>query len=318
MFNTPGTQWSDYRREALGKGGGVFERAAKEIELTPEVKKLLGLTASEASGPDLVREILALDVDLMWFGGIGTYVKAATESHGEVGDKVNDNVRINATDLRAKVLGEGANLAITQRGRTEYLLHGGRCNTDAIDNSAGVDCSDHEVNLKILLRAHGGWLVDARGARRAAARARARCRGRVPARQLPAERAALDGSRAQSQARQWFLDLLSYLDKHGLDRAAERIPPDEELRGWLAAGAAAAQPARGARRAHEDGSLQARAAVADSGPAAVQAIPGLVLPAGCGRALGTRWRAPPAPRDHRHGHHQRDHQPGRLRCWSSW
>ena len=100
----------------------MFERAAKEIKLSPEAKALLGLTAKIVTGPDIVRAILALDVDLMWFGGIGTYVKASTESHGEVGDKVNDNVRINASELRAKVIGEGANLAITQRARTEYGL----------------------------------------------------------------------------------------------------------------------------------------------------------------------------------------------------
>jgi glutamate dehydrogenase len=237
MFNTPGTQWSDYRREALGKGGGVFERAAKEIELTPEVKKLLGLTASEASGPDLVRAILALDVDLMWFGGIGTYVKAATESHGEVGDKVNDNVRINATDLRAKVLGEGANLAITQRGRTEYLLHGGRCNTDAIDNSAGVDCSDHEVNLKILLSplmASGSLTRESRDEllRELEPDVGAACQ---QDNYLQSALLSMEAARSRKHG-EWFLDLLSYLDKHGLDRAAERIPPDEELRGWLAAG----------------------------------------------------------------------------------
>ena len=153
MFTTPGTQWSDYKPAALSKGGGVYDRAAKEIALSPEAQALLGLKGRVVSGPDLVRAILGLEVDLMWFGGIGTYVKASTESHGEVGDKVNDPVRISASELRAKVIGEGANLAITQRGRTEYALHGGRCNTDAIDNSAGVDCSDHEVNIKILLDA---------------------------------------------------------------------------------------------------------------------------------------------------------------------
>src|SRR6185436_7582011 len=114
LFTTPGTQWSDYRQDALSKGGGVYERAAKEIALSPEGRALLGLKAKIVTGPDLVRAILQLEVDLMWFGGIGTYVKAQAESHGEVGDKVNDHVRINATELHAKVIGEGANLAITQ------------------------------------------------------------------------------------------------------------------------------------------------------------------------------------------------------------
>ena len=174
------------------------------------------------------------------------------------------------------MIGEGANLAITQRGRTEYGLHGGRHNTDAIDNSAGVDCSDHEVNLKILL-------VAADGVRRSSTR-EARDKllrelepdvgRRVRAGQLPAVRAALDGGRcaARSTARS-FLDVLSYLDKHGLSRVAEHIPPDEELRGWLVdRQGPAAQPARGARRAHEERPLRARADVADPGPAAVPAV----------------------------------------------
>src|SRR5207253_1298905 len=137
-------------KSKIGKGGGIWERAAKEIPLTAEARELFGIRQKTVTGPDLVRAILTLPVDLMWFGGIGTYVKASDETHAEAGDKLNDNVRVSAAELRAKVVGEGANLAITQRARTEYLLHGGRCNTDAIDNSAGVDCSDHEVNLKIL------------------------------------------------------------------------------------------------------------------------------------------------------------------------
>jgi glutamate dehydrogenase len=237
MFDTPGTQWSDYRKEALGKGGGVYERAAKEIQLSPEAKKLLGLTAKIVSGPDIVRAILALEVDLMWFGGIGTYVKASTETHGEVGDKVNDPVRINATDLKAKVLGEGANLAITQRGRTEYLLHGGRCNTDAIDNSAGVDCSDHEVNLKILLSPlmlSGALARDARDKllRELEPDVGAAC---TMDNYLQSALLSMEAVRSKQHG-EWFMDLLSYLEKHGLDRMAERIPSDEELRGWLAAG----------------------------------------------------------------------------------
>ena len=237
MFTTPGTQWSDYKPTALSKGGGVYERAAKEITLSPEAQALLGLKTAVASGPDLVRAILGLEVDLMWFGGIGTYVKASTESHGEVGDKVNDNVRISAAELRAKVIGEGANLAITQRARTEYALHGGRCNTDAIDNSAGVDCSDHEVNLKILFAP-----MMATGATTRAARDQL-------LRQLEPEvaKAVVEDNYLQSallsmevlrtvKRGEPFLDLVSYLDKHNLNRAAEHVPADEELRGWLATG----------------------------------------------------------------------------------
>ena len=237
LFTTPGTQWSDYRADALSKGGGVHERAAKEIALSPETRALLGIKAKVVSGPDLVRAILQLDVDLMWFGGIGTYVKASTESHGEVGDKVNDHVRINATELRAKVIGEGANLAITQRGRTEYGLHGGRHNTDAIDNSAGVDCSDHEVNLKILLAPLMASGQLGRAARDTLLRelepdVAAAC---VRDNYLQSALLSMEAARSKKHG-DAFIEVLSYLDKHGLSRTAEHIPADEELRAWLRSG----------------------------------------------------------------------------------
>ncbi len=118
-----------------------------------------------------MQAILRAPVDLLWFGGIGTYVKSARESHADVGDRANDAVRIDADEVRAKVIGEGANLGVTQLGRVEYALSGGRCNTDSIDNSAGVDCSDHEVNIKILLGARGGSRqADPQAARPAAGR----------------------------------------------------------------------------------------------------------------------------------------------------
>jgi len=237
MFTTPGTQWSDYKPAALSKGGGVYDRAAKEITLSPEAQALLGLKSRVASGPDLVRAILGLEVDLMWFGGIGTYVKASTESHGEVGDKVNDPVRISASELRAKVIGEGANLAITQRGRTEYALHGGRCNTDAIDNSAGVDCSDHEVNLKILFAPLMATGATTRVARDALLRQLEPEVAKAVVEDNYLQSALLSMEALRSVTRgEPFLDLVSYLDKHNLNRAAEHVPADEELRGWLATG----------------------------------------------------------------------------------
>ncbi|MEJ7598037.1 MAG: NAD-glutamate dehydrogenase domain-containing protein [Kofleriaceae bacterium] len=237
LFTTPGTQWSDYKAELISKGGGVFERASKEITLSAEIQQLLGIKNKVVSGPDLVRAILALEVDLMWFGGIGTYVKASTESHGEVGDKVNDNVRINASELHAKVIGEGANLAITQRARTEYLQHGGRGNTDAIDNSAGVDCSDHEVNLKILLAPLMATNKLTREARDTLLRelepdVAAAC---VQDNYLQAALLSMEQMRSRKNG-EAFLDVLSYLDKHGLSRTAEHIPPDDEIRVWLATG----------------------------------------------------------------------------------
>lgn len=151
MFDLPRSSWADYDATLISKGGGVFERSAKSIKLTPEIKAAFGISADSVTPNDLIRAMLAAKVDLLWFGGIGTYVKASRETAAEAGDRANDAVRIDARQLRVKVVGEGANLGVTQRGRIEFALHGGRINTDAIDNSAGVDCSDHEVNIKILL-----------------------------------------------------------------------------------------------------------------------------------------------------------------------
>ncbi|MDX2221228.1 MAG: NAD-glutamate dehydrogenase [Rhodospirillaceae bacterium] len=151
MFKLPRSSWTDYDAKLISKGGGVFERSAKSIKLSPEIKAMLGLTKAEASPTEIMNAILRMPVDLMFFGGIGTFVKSAAESHADVSDKANDAIRINGAELRAKVIGEGANLGMTQRGRIEAAMKGVRLNTDAIDNSAGVDCSDHEVNIKILL-----------------------------------------------------------------------------------------------------------------------------------------------------------------------
>jgi glutamate dehydrogenase len=151
LFRLPRSSWDDYDRKLLSPGGGVYSRTAKSIRLSPQAQALLELPSDTVTPPEVIRAILRLAVDLLWNGGIGTYVKASTESHAEVGDRANDAVRVNGNELRCKVVGEGGNLGFTQRGRIEYALHGGRINTDFIDNSAGVDCSDHEVNIKILL-----------------------------------------------------------------------------------------------------------------------------------------------------------------------
>ncbi|HKQ95772.1 MAG TPA: NAD-glutamate dehydrogenase domain-containing protein, partial [Aestuariivirgaceae bacterium] len=152
LFDLPRSSWQDYDRQKISKGGGVYSRQAKSIPLTPELAALTGLSGASATPQQVMRALLAAEADLLWFGGIGTYVKASTESQVEVGDRANDAVRIDAAELRAKVIGEGANLAMTQRGRIEYARSGGRLNTDAIDNSAGVNSSDFEVNIKIALR----------------------------------------------------------------------------------------------------------------------------------------------------------------------
>ncbi len=144
--------WDQYNTKLLSKGGGIFERSAKEIKLNKSLQELLGTTESTLNPDEVIRLILKMEVDLLWNGGIGTYVKATSESDIDVGDRANDELRVNASDVRAKVMGEGGNLGFTQRGRIEYALNGGAINTDAIDNSAGVGASDREVNLKILFK----------------------------------------------------------------------------------------------------------------------------------------------------------------------
>ncbi|ASY44880.1 MAG: NAD-glutamate dehydrogenase [Pseudomonadota bacterium] len=151
MFQLPRSSWDDYDKALISKGGGVFSRALKSITLTPEIQAILGVTDAEMEPTALISAILKAPADLLWFGGIGTYVKAAAQSHSDVGDPANDRLRVNAEQLRVKVIGEGANLGTTQAGRIAFSLHGGRINTDFIDNSAGVDCSDNEVNIKIAL-----------------------------------------------------------------------------------------------------------------------------------------------------------------------
>src|SRR4051795_6131183 len=151
MFELPRSTWDDYSRKLISEGGGVFPRTAKSIELSVPVREALDVDAERLTPSELIQAILRAPVDLLWNGGIGTYVKSAHETHADVGDKANDAVRVNGRDLRARVVGEGGNLGFTQRGRIEYALAGGRVNTDAIDNAGGVNCSDHEVNIKILL-----------------------------------------------------------------------------------------------------------------------------------------------------------------------
>lgn len=150
LFDLPNSSWADYNPDLISQGGGVFDRKAKAIPLTPEIQALFGIHETSLTPADLIRCLLKAPVDLIWFGGIGTFIKASNESNNDVGDRVNDALRIDGIDVQAKVIAEGANLGVTQQGRIEYAKNGGQINTDAIDNSAGVDCSDHEVNLKIL------------------------------------------------------------------------------------------------------------------------------------------------------------------------
>ncbi|MBA1146794.1 NAD-glutamate dehydrogenase [Ectothiorhodospiraceae bacterium WFHF3C12] len=151
LFHAGRTTWADYDDSLISEGGGVYPRTAKSIKLSEPARRALGVDAEQLPPNELIAAILKAPVDLLWNGGIGTYIKSSDESHADVGDKTNDAVRVNGEDLRCRVVGEGGNLGVTQLGRVEFCHNGGRMNTDAIDNSGGVDCSDHEVNIKVLL-----------------------------------------------------------------------------------------------------------------------------------------------------------------------
>jgi glutamate dehydrogenase len=155
LFKNQGSSWKDYNASLISKGGGVFSRQSKSIAITAQMKSCFDIEADSLTPDELISALLVSPVDMLWNGGIGTYVKATSESHQEVGDKANDSLRVNGKQLRCKVIGEGGNLGFTQLGRIEYAMHGGVSLTDFIDNSAGVDSSDHEVNIKILLNTLG-------------------------------------------------------------------------------------------------------------------------------------------------------------------
>src|SRR5260370_21774429 len=150
LFDLPRSSWMDYDQKLLSAGGGIYDRAAKSITLSDEARTVLDIDKPSMTPIDLMRAILKAPADLLYFGGIGTYVKASSESNADAGDRATDALRIDASDVQAKVVGEGANLGFTQRGRIEAALAGRNINTDALDNSAGVDTSDHEVNIKIV------------------------------------------------------------------------------------------------------------------------------------------------------------------------
>ena len=244
LFKKPRSSWTDYDKKLISKGGGIFERSAKSIPLSPELKKLLGISQGSLSPDDLVRHLLMAEVDLLWFGGIGTFVKAAGENNADAGDRANDGVRINGADLQCKVLGEGANLGITQAGRIEYAQNGGRLNADSVDNSAGVDCSDHEVNIKILL----GQLVDSKKltmkARDKLLKSMTAEVSKLVLRDNYLQTAAL--SIAQSQAPTRLpnaVRLIRSLEKIGLlDRVVEGLPDEEALAQLDNAGAGLTRP----------------------------------------------------------------------------
>jgi len=244
LFALPRSSWADYDASLVSDGGGVFPRTAKSIPLTPQVKAVLGVDADAMTPAELLRAILLAPVDLLWNGGIGTYVKSATESNAAVGDKANDSIRVNGLDLRCKVVGEGGNLGCTQLGRIEYARAGGRINTDAIDNSAGVDCSDHEVNIKILL---GQVVVAGEMTQQQRNELLVEMTDEVSElvlRDNYEQNIALGNARAQAQEMlPVYRRYMSALEQSGLlDRSLEALPTEEELDARAAAGLGLTSP----------------------------------------------------------------------------
>jgi glutamate dehydrogenase len=252
MFELPRSSWADYDTSAISPGGGVYPRTAKAVPVNAQVRAALGIETKSAklTPAELMKAILKAPVDLLWNGGIGTYVKASTETQADVGDKANDAIRIDGSELRVKAVGEGGNLGFTQLGRIEYARFGGpdgtggRMDTDAIDNSAGVDASDHEVNIKVLLNssvAEGDLTVKQRNTLLAEMTHEV---GDLVLRNNYAQNVALANSMAQSHsllhAHQRFIRRLER-DGH-LDRALEYLPTDRQIKERLAAGQGLTQP----------------------------------------------------------------------------
>ena len=246
LFKLPRSSWADYDTKLLSAGGGIHPRSAKSISITPQVKQALGLEADTLTPTELVSAILKAPVDLLYNGGIGTYVKATSETHAQVGDRANDALRVNGRELRCKVVAEGGNLGLTQLGRVEYARHGGRINTDAIDNSAGVDTSDHEVNIKILL---GLAITEGELTGKQRNTLLATMTDDVAALVLRDNTFQTQSLSVNGRIAPQLLDahqrFIQFLEKSGrLNRALEFLPSDEEIVERRAAGAGLATPER--------------------------------------------------------------------------
>jgi glutamate dehydrogenase len=244
LFALPGSSWADYDPDLISAGGGVHPRTAKAVPLTPAVQAALRVDADELTPAELVRAVLRAPVDLLYFGGIGTYVRASTEDDARVDDRANAEVRVEGRDLRARVVGEGANLALTQRARVEIARRGGRVNMDAIDNAAGVDCSDHEVNLKILLaQAEQAGRID-RDERDMLLEAHADDVVEAVLSDCAAQSEALDrAERATPGGLDTTAAVLRHLVAEGvLDPEVEALPDDAEIASRAAAGAGLTRP----------------------------------------------------------------------------
>jgi glutamate dehydrogenase len=254
LFDLPRSSWEDYDRSLIGEGGGVYSREQKSIPISPQVRAALGIAENieEMTPPNLIKAILKAPGDLLFNGGIGTYIKAETESDADVGDRANDSVRVNGNQVRAKVIGEGGNLGVTSLGRIEFNLAGGRCNTDALDNSAGVDCSDHEVNIKILIDS----LVTA-GKVRAEDRTALLVSmtdevGRLVLADNEDQNDLMGTSRANAasllpvHARM----IKDFVKEHGLNRELEALPSEKEIRRRTEAGIGLTSPELATLMAH--------------------------------------------------------------------
>lgn len=230
LFALPRSSWADYDPTLISAGGGVFPRSAKSVTLSPEARAALGIDADSLAPAELVSAVLRAPVDLLWFGGIGTYVKSERETHADVGDRANDASRIDARDLRAKVVGEGGNLGMTQLARIDFALAGGGCNTDFIDNSGGVDCSDHEVNIKILLDSTGLEPLDPAARANLLDAMRADVATLVLADNYRQAQSISLASRESARRAAEYRQLMGTLEARGaLDRMLEFLPPDELL-----------------------------------------------------------------------------------------
>jgi glutamate dehydrogenase len=231
LFELPRSTWDDYDRGLISAGGGVWSRNEKLIHLSPAARTMLDLEQSGVTPDELVKAILLMRTDLLWNGGIGTYVKASTETHAQVGDRANDAVRVDGRELRCRVIGEGGNLGMTQRGRIEFALHGGRLNTDFVDNSGGVDCSDHEVNIKILISVANRHraLTPARREKLLVAMTDEVAELVLRNNYLQTQAISIAESTAAERVNEhgWFIRQLE--KRAGLNRALEYLPDEEEI-----------------------------------------------------------------------------------------
>ncbi len=239
LFNLPASSWDDYNKKLISKGGGVFARSAKSIPLSAEVQAMLGVKQNEMAPSELMNSILKMEVELFWNGGIGTYVKAASQRHNEVGDRANDSIRVDGRELRAKVVGEGGNLGMTQLGRIEYMRNGGRGNTDFIDNAGGVNTSDNEVNIKILLNSlvTAGSMTEKQRNKLLADMTDDVGSNVLKDNYRQSQSISVTELRASSMVKE-HIRFIHQLEREGrLDRALEYLPTDEEMQERLVKGA---------------------------------------------------------------------------------